>query len=1163
MQYKFLKEKASFMSLVIICAMFSIYLINPVLAEGASDTGENLGCCERTISGESCRYTNIEDCDSTLPFKVGEYQRCEESAFCKPGCCISPEGSCSKQVSKATCEAAGDGYLWDPNADCSLPRCEKGCCVLGGVECALTTEKRCSGITSMLEGLELDFRNAIADEPSCLNVCRQQDDGCCVKDDGSCTRTTRGMCGLDDGAGSEGFYKDIFCSNDNLQRACDPDCVPHGGGRHCVEGLEDVYWFDSCGNREEIVTEEIPWSDNPEKNGNCDYARGTLCSEKTDSEHESAYCKSLNCKAGEMSNYEQIGYDGAGRYNGESWCVYNSKPGPGLDTVGSRHWRHICVNGEEIVEPCKDYREEYCTQMDVKNVPPESRQYREAGCVPNKAKSCTTECNTAKEAESDAELRAATRKDKKCCESPGRSCVWQWTNEDETLGTCLPAVPPGLVFWEDENGDVNQEAQAVCNARSTETAALWQEDPTDWLEWKCMGNCEAYSLEYLQTQNLLCNSAGDCGAKHNYLGEWNNEGYFRGWDKWSPSESDKREIEEEDMPEGYEKQTIFSAEGVGNGIYQGEVDYEDIHSPSFTGGIEMTGVEITGWVFTGLTVASYVGFMIAASILTSSFAYGLGVGAGAVGWVPIVGWVVVAVMAVIMAFLLGFALGADSEERAVTTTCEPWKQPSAGYDCAVCDEDPMHPCSEYKCRSIGTMCRFIPENEGTDKGTCYHEDVNDIQRPVIAPWEHEDGNYPLGVWIRREGVRTDIHSDYQIQTLPAAAEYKAGYEITELLPSFSTIEFGIKTNKPAQCKYSTTFDKSLTFATSANWFGDNYYSKQHNMTIYGLLPNKKYEYYVICKGINGHPKDDEVTPPYKITFKTGEGPDLEPPYIAATEPENNGYLKAEGDAAIAIYVDEVSRFSCKMSKQDIDYSLMETNISCVRRSPESMFAGYGMCAVNSSEMGELQEGANTFYFRCRDKPESGTPPNTMDESFAFTITRSKPLRISNILPPAGAVYFTRNVTLQALTADGAFNGKATCSYLETTGGRIMGEFFTTGDAEHMQEFTGLAKAFYNMQIDCFDDVENTATAVTNFSVEADLSAPNVIALYKDASGLHLTLDEKASCQYSSASFNYGSGTEVSSLSETAVFPLGSREYHIRCMDEFGNIMPEIIVKADV
>ncbi|MDD4878722.1 MAG: hypothetical protein PHO02_06865 [Candidatus Nanoarchaeia archaeon] len=1196
MGYMLLKEKASFMSLVIICAMFSIYLINPVSAEDtAADTSENLGCCERTNSGESCRYTNVEDCN-TEGYQAGPYQRCEDSSFCKVGCCISPDGGCSKQVSKATCESAGEGYTWNPDATCNIEKCQKGCCVLGGVECKYTTAKRCSGITADFEGLEIDFRNAVGSEQECTDICKQQDDGCCVKATGECTRTTRGMCGLSDGTGSDGFYKDSFCSNELLQNACDPKCKPQAK-MGCVAGLEDVYWFDSCGNREGVVTETIEGSDNPEGNGNCDYARGTLCS-SADANHDTAYCKSVNCKAEDVSNYEQIEYDGVSRYNGESWCVYDSKPGPSSDTVGSRHWRHICINGEEVVEPCKDYREEYCTQMDVEGVPPDYVNYRESACVPNKAESCTLECNTAKEAEGDAELRSATRADQKCCESTKRSCVWQWTNEEQTEGMCLPGVPPGINFWGDENGDVNDEAKALCDARSTELPTQWRENAMEGLTWECIGSCQAYSLKYLQTNSLLCNSAGDCGAGYNYNQDWNNEAYWRDWDKWSPSESDKKNFDENDIVEGYEKSTIFSKEGIGDGIYQGKVDYNDIHKGPLTSDFSMTGGEITGWVFTGLAVASYLGFMLGASILSGTFMYGLGAAgvaasltagataagaaeigtqaigqlgtlgyvSGTTGWVPIVGWVVVAVMAIIMAFLLGFTFGADSEERTVTTTCQPWVAPVGGDNCGLCDEDPMHPCSEYRCRSLGQQCKFIAENEGTTKGSCYNEDPNDVTRPNIKPWYADDGSekYPLSVWKRlrtSEGPqRVEVHSEYPITVLPSSTQYNSGYEIIGELPSFSTIEFGIKTdNKPSQCKYDTEFKPDMTFATAGSWFGDNYFSKEHNMTIYGLLPNKTYEYYIICRGANGYPKEDERVPPFKITFETGEGPDLEPPIFVGAVPENNGYIKAGDNADVLFYVDEVSPYKCKMAKADLDFNLMDMNLSCVTHAPESMLSAYGMCAANLS----LQQGVNTYYIRCKDYPTSGTASNMMEESYVYTVIQSEPLEITSVSPPAGTVYYTRNITMQVATAKGAFSGKAICSYEETTTRMIHGEFFATDAAYHEQTLGPLPKMTYNMQIDCYDSVGNEASATTNFSVEADTIPPNVIALYKDASGLHLTLDEEASCEYSNTRFSYGTGTSASTESETATFPVTMTKYYIICRDKFGNTMPEIIVKTEV
>ena len=261
---------------------------------------------------------------------------------------------------------------------------------------------------------------------------------------------------------------------------------------------------------------------------------------------------------------------------------------------------------------------------------------------------------------------------------------------------------------------------------------------------------------------------------------------------------------------------------------------------------------------------------------------------------------------------------------------------------------------------------------------------------------------------------------------------------------------------------------------------------------------------------------------------------MEAPAFVGSVPENNGYAKAGSNVSALFYVDDVSPFRCKMSKQDVDFLLMDTNVSCAAHSAESMFAGYGMCAVNLN----LTQGANTFYIRCKDQPISGNDPNTMDESYVYTVTQSEPLLINNVLPAAGTITYLRNVTMQVVTEKGVSGGKAICSY----DGRstaillpMMGEFSRTNSAEHVQEFSGLPRGSYNFQIDCYDEAGNEASATTNFSVEADMAYPNVIAMYKDAAGLHITLDEPASCEYSNSRFTYGTGTTASTDSASATF----------------------------
>ncbi len=70
--------------------------------------------------------------------------------------------------------------------------------------------------------------------------------------------------------------------------------------------------------------------------------------------------------------------------------------------VGARHYRHLCVNGEEMVEGCKDFREEMCVQGALDEPSKETfnaltdafgeGKYIEGACRINRQKNCYA-CN--------------------------------------------------------------------------------------------------------------------------------------------------------------------------------------------------------------------------------------------------------------------------------------------------------------------------------------------------------------------------------------------------------------------------------------------------------------------------------------------------------------------------------------------------------------------------------------------------------------------------------------------------------------------------------------------------------------------------------------------------------------------------------------------------
>src|SRR3989344_8099565 len=173
--------------------------------------------------------------------------------------------------------------------------------------------------------------------------------------------------------------------------------------------------------------------------GNCNYLQGSYCRDESIAGKNPTYgdfiCADLNCR--ETSNGESYKH-------GESWCVYDDFGtfGKGENSVGSRFFKHICINGEEVLESCEDFRAEECIEDEING-------FSQAACRVNRWQTCT----------------AQTKKDN--CENPEvRDCFWKAgvTLTNSTVkGACLPKNPPGLKFWESEDAkNICSQGQATC-----------------------------------------------------------------------------------------------------------------------------------------------------------------------------------------------------------------------------------------------------------------------------------------------------------------------------------------------------------------------------------------------------------------------------------------------------------------------------------------------------------------------------------------------------------------------------------------------------------------------------------------------------------------------------------------------------------------------------
>ncbi len=545
---------ALFQIFVIIGSMFSVSLLVPLpaLAE------EQKVCCSETVGGEHCQYTEASQCK---PGALQASTSCSQTSFCKLGCGFDQEsGRCFKNTPKSTCQANGR-CTWTESPSCDIPQCERGCCVLSN-ECSFVTQLQCKRITSQFQDLNMTFDESINDEFTCINQCRSFERGACVKEDGSCTFTTRTECDsqatlqVNQTGPLVGFHPNRLCSNPQLGTECAPQQKTG-----CLPNADEIYWFDSCGNPENIYSADKRASYNngfvlPKEQscnaqsgnvnnpgcGNCDFTKGTLCGLAPNNVNPTFgdyACIDLSCRDMTVSSTSPASNSGS-RKLGESWCAYDGAPGFGRDFVGSRHYRRLCINGQELTEPCRDFREEICVQG-VQGQPPLGTQqsfalgqgdYIEAICRTNRHSSCPD------------------IKNQYDCENiQARDCYWigqraaesatEQQLRENTQGKCAPLVSPGTAFWPGESTTKisGLDPKATCDKGNTECKVIWQKaglagdllKGSTWSGkgsgWKCVANCNCLDKEYLQATNNYCKSLGDCGAWYNIQGKFTLGGF--------------------------------------------------------------------------------------------------------------------------------------------------------------------------------------------------------------------------------------------------------------------------------------------------------------------------------------------------------------------------------------------------------------------------------------------------------------------------------------------------------------------------------------------------------------------------------------------------------------------------------------------------------------
>ena len=475
-------------------------------------TGEVTVCCEKTLSGLFCQDVPEEECAEGATIAP---TACESTSFCRPGYCFdSVEGTCQDKTSQLVCNA-NDG-IWRAEKP---EQCELGCCVLGD-QASFVTLTRCKRLSSFL-GLQTNFKKNIDSEAECIASVAGQDKGACIYESElitTCKFTTRedckggfeieteesGLFGLFETSSktiSNGeFYPGKLCSAEELGTNCAPTTETM-----CVPGKDEVYFKDSCGNPANVydaslVDNKEYWTNvkdisescdygkaniNSRDCGNCNYLLGSICRETKRGDVQpnqgDNICVDLNC-------YNT--YNGNDYKHGESWCVYEDNGDEGF-AVGARFFKHICINGEEVLEPCADYKQEICIQ-DVLITP--DGEFSQSACRVNRWQDCSNQ-----------------NSEGGCENTDKRDCKWIVGAGQLGLGQCVPLFSPGTRFWEGE------EAKALCKDVDANCIIKYEEDLLDNIKYT--GNEWCGSAVWKAAQENACDAIADCGSKGNWIGK--------------------------------------------------------------------------------------------------------------------------------------------------------------------------------------------------------------------------------------------------------------------------------------------------------------------------------------------------------------------------------------------------------------------------------------------------------------------------------------------------------------------------------------------------------------------------------------------------------------------------------------------------------------------
>lgn len=1102
-----------------------------------SVSAQDVGCCKVMKNGAKCQSALVTECDVTQGFYANK--SCTDTnpstglPYCQIGCCITGDGMCMLETISTDCLVPPALKFVRDDARCQQDLlCRLGCCSVG-YERYWMTNKTCvetkGGSWDGGVSYESCFTNI---DPRTMGCCRYE---CKFESVRECANKM----GRDVGqVVGEGLWIPRKCY-ENVPGCT--QCVQQASAK-CVEGFPDLYWADSCGNAYVDEVNTFCSRRNEICNASTNKCDSGKCTNVFDNFKANGDFTALPGRHGQTreSGESWCVYD-------RPDLVW----GNGTEPAGSRHWRCSCIQGKEYCEPCADYRQQICVEslfditqgkiIEASYHQRYSNNYRSfASCIGNPWRTCLLlkdedDCNSNPSCfwitdfapligkVPDDIFRIEDGKEKGFA-GVRADTLEETDSGDPELGTivgpprCLPRIPPGL----DVGFNHFQNKETICKLVSY---ACTVED-------RLLGgdkNPECNDIVWMELMAHRCRAIADCGVWFNYLHAPSSNKNTATQDgiliaEVTPEYDAEGNVTEKEIERNFklldnnnfEKYQQIIADpfkifemnkekwgegGWGWALILDVLTYFGIALPHKSWLLTMfkaNEFKFSFWGGKGLlnayTVIGAILLIIAAIIpgpqwlkeSVRSVGYGLtakgiatGLGAGA-GVSLAIG------AAALLTYALFFAVW-DVDHMVVE--CYPWMPPAGGDDCEKCDDDPMRPCSKYRCESLGTACVWngttadgLPceQSPESECGVC-HKEHNDGAPPVITKVSVKEAGYSV--------------SPQQPGMPPSTIVVSKGGSPIE--PN-SVFTLQLDFNERAVCKWHTQHTLSFNEMPPA-WFGSNTWKYNQTMSIPvgKLIEGYNIIYiYVRCADSYMNANIGEYTIQFAVTTT-----DMAPPIILGTDRDYNknfGYGVTE--LPLWIYVNEMAK--CRWAKQDIDYSLMGGECSTILSQ-----TGFKCNTTLTGLQSEPPGLANPFYIRCND-----TSGNVMQQSYQLTLYPTLPLKIINIVPENGAYVKgceISGIELEVETSEGADNGKAICYWKNQS----MIDFTKFTETNAVSHRTNVSATSQTINITCYDSALNKATNSTTFTVEADQTPPVITRIYKDSGNLVLRTNEDATCSY--------------------------------------------------